>query len=177
MREIKFRGYRNYEGNSLYPPDKRWIYGYYYFEDGKHWIKDINDMRVAYVVEDGSVGEFTGCKDSTKWEQLTREERFSWFYSGKTEEEWNGKEIYDGDIVQSTSNFVKLETNEPTGKICRETYQIIYVEESAYFTTQTIKGQHSKGYVGPFTMSQESISKYYEVIGNIWENPELLKEE
>ena len=45
MREIKFRGFRNYEGNALYPPDKRWIYGYYSFRDGQHWIQDIDDTN------------------------------------------------------------------------------------------------------------------------------------
>jgi len=63
MREIKFRGYRNFEGNGLYPPDKRWIYGYYYLQEGKHWIKDAEDWKMSYCVEEGSMGQYTGLKD------------------------------------------------------------------------------------------------------------------
>ena len=62
MREIKCRGFRNFKGNALYPPDKRWIYGYYYFNAGEHWIKNKADMAQTFVVEEDSVGEFTGLK-------------------------------------------------------------------------------------------------------------------
>ena len=75
MRPIKFRGFRNFKGNALYPPDKRWIYGYYYFNAGEHWIKNKADMTQTFIVEEGSVGEYTGRKDK------------------------KGKEIWEGDII------------------------------------------------------------------------------
>ena len=119
MREIKFRGYRNFEGNALYPPDKRWIYGYYYSQEGKHWIRDIDDWKMSYCVEDGSVGEYTGLKDKS------------------------GKEIYEGDIVREILDGVV--TYEPPTSVA-----------------VTLKGSH-------FQANEDC-----EVIGNIYENPELL---
>ena len=87
----------------------------------------------------------------------------------------NGVEIYEGNIVESTSNFIDLETEEPTGEICIAIYEIIYLDGNAQFTTKSIKSQYPNGYINRLGIRQEQMSKYYEVIGNIYENPELLK--
>ena len=61
----------------------------------------------------------------------------------------NGKEIYEGDIVVSDFRF----KNE-------DMYQIVWVEESAEF----------------FIQNKDICGEYVEIIGNIYENPELLNE-
>ena len=73
-RVIKFRGLYVFEGNCLYPAERKWIYGYLYIEDGKHYIKDISNMRMTYLVDSKTVGQYAEFKAK-------------------------GIEVYDGDIV------------------------------------------------------------------------------
>lgn len=82
----------------------------------------------------------------------------------------NGKEIYKGDIVKSVSKLVKLFSNEDTGKTVTEYYQIIYINEQARFATLKIGEEKFE----PFSLTQGRMTDYYEIIGNIYENPELL---
>jgi uncharacterized phage protein (TIGR01671 family) len=72
-------------------------------------------------------------------------------------EDKNGKEIYEGDIVRYDE---KAEGYTP--KYTGKGYEVIWEEKKARFTLrcQEIWGMIYKG---------------YEVIGNIYENPELLK--
>jgi len=112
MREIKYRGYRDFEGNVLYPPDRRWVYGYYYFQDGVDWIKDIEDWRMSYVVCKGSVGEYIGLKDES------------------------GREVYDGDVVSaiywSGREFDDWVKEEVVARVCwrQELLSFIFIEDT-----------------------------------------------
>jgi len=63
------------------------------------WKKIIMQPVVEVIQE--TVGQSTGLKDATKWEDLTEEERVAWTRNGNLPSEWNGKEIYEGDIAQS----------------------------------------------------------------------------
>lgn len=45
--------------------------------------------------------QYTGLKDNTKWEALTEKEQKEWIDAGNKKEDWNGKEIYEGDIEWS----------------------------------------------------------------------------
>ena len=88
-------------------------------------------------------------------------------YTGLSDK--NGVEIYDGDIIQSVSEMVRLDTNEKTGKIKTENYEVRWEPEKARWGRwkdnkfELLSGL-DKGY----------LLKWYSVIGNIYENPELV---
>ena len=143
MRPIEFRGKRKDNGE--------WVYGYYEQFRGIDYIRDSEGF--IHEVTRESVGQFTGLYDSTKWEELTEKEQKAWLATGKTKEEWKGKEIYEGDIV----NFQGTERDKATAKV--EFYEGRYI----FRLTETIY----KDIMG---------WKNTTVIGNIHDNPELLEE-
>ena len=103
------------------------------------------------------------------WKWLGKKDVLLMQYTGLKDK--NGKEIYEGDIVKSVSELVKLRNGKKTGKYRTEIYYIVYIEKEARFAIQ--KRGEEKHEV--FHLSQEILTEYYEVIGNIYENPELLK--
>jgi uncharacterized phage protein (TIGR01671 family) len=138
MREIKFRGKTKYFGID-------WVYGYYFFDEGKHWImvtegtKDVGTG--SYEVYPETVGQYTGLKDK------------------------NGKEVYEGDILRCA-------IEDPcTGRISRYFNCAV-----AYCKTMNAIGYYGKNETGAINKIPPQ-QDYLEVIGNIYDNPEKLKEE
>jgi uncharacterized phage protein (TIGR01671 family) len=142
MREIKFRG----KGIN----SSKWYTGALYVFKDHAWVLEVTPSKNgstgyaycgkspieifgAHNVEIETIGQFTGLK-------------------GK-----NGKEIYEGDIVEYDDFYVgdKL---FPKGK------DVVYFEDGCYFG-------------GDGELDEVSIDiRKIKVIGNIHENPELLKD-
>jgi len=83
----------------------------------------------------------------------------------------NGVDIYEGDIVKSVGGVIRPFSSNPTketGRISTKYHEIEYRNDSAAFC---IAGSALS------SIFQSIATKYYEVAGNIYENPELLEQE
>lgn len=143
MREIKFRGYNEFE--------KKWVYGYglhqSIFIDGSSNAYVTAGIREVFIVDKESAGQYTGCKDA------------------------NDKEIYEGDIVE----IVDGPTLHPDNCYIGTKFKVFYNQESCSFMMQDIYDEDNTQY---FDLDLGGIPpKYLEVIGNIYENKELLEVE
>lgn len=178
---FKFRGKRL--------DNNEWYYGSYLYlhnaskfdwtgketktNEDVHFIIDENDIN--YAVNPETVGQCTGLKDNTKWNDLSLKEK-EYFYNQVNSEDgetikyqniedvkhlWNGKLIYEEDIVKFTTehrsrDYCSTYTIEHIGKVTIDKYNhsCVESEDSIYHVDRAITG---------------------EVIGNIYENPELLR--
>ena len=139
MREIKFRAWDKKE--------KKWVHidTIFFSSEGnieQYSVTEIQDTPASYCVhkEHLELIQYTGLKDK------------------------NGKEIYEGDIVEykTTDGF---DEND----LYKEKRTIIYIDGAfspIYLSTRCLHTDEDK----------LLICKNIEVIGNIYENPELLKE-
>ena len=135
MREIKFRGYNEF--------DKRWVYGYglhqSIFIDGSSNAYVTAGIREVFIVDKESAGQYTGLKDK------------------------NGVEIYEGDIIETHEHRIQTIIWEDNGFKRKYTFERTYQGES-YFETRIIDmGDSSNRNWG------------YKVIGNVYENKNLLE--
>jgi uncharacterized phage protein (TIGR01671 family) len=139
VREIKFRGLESMTGD--------WVYGNLVQTGvGMRYIIPrnlIGDVIPQWLVDRDTVGQYTGLKDK------------------------NGKEIYEGDIVEFTwFDYVGSDTQfKGLVKYRSGLYEIWKNDKTEFF-----------GSDGAFILNHVWLQdEEFEVIGNIYENPELLK--
>jgi hypothetical protein len=137
-RTIKFSG-KSVNGD--------WCYGLLSESQGKSmqppkgfYISNKCGMPWAYQIRPETVGQFTGLKDK------------------------NGKEIYEGDIIERRLL--------PTKRICTRSI-VKYADRHAAFAINDINGSIIEDHLDSILQMEYEI----EVIGNIHDNPELLKQE
>ncbi|HNA25184.1 MAG TPA: YopX family protein [Nitrospira sp.] len=85
----------------------------------------------------------------------------------------NGKEIYEGDIVKQTWQTVVgvLAPNEDEVYETEECITEVVFENGAFCLKNSY---HNYGAIPVFEAVDKYTESFVEVIGNIWENPELL---
>lgn len=146
MREIIFRG-KSTDIN-------KWVYGFYAGEDCKYpWSPTIKQANIIqqgsglwYEVDPKTVGQYTGLTDK------------------------NGVKIFEGDILSCDDYPYTSDGNQ------NYYAKVVWLDENAAFGLYTFKNPTSKvrgvsegcDYVDDFE------SDVWEVIGNIYDNPELL---
>ena len=106
-----------------------------------------------YQFEDIILIQSTGLHDNTKFEDLSEEEQEEWLESGKDANEWQGREIFEGDILTSQDGT--------DGLISR-----FIVKRDEFYTGFTPMNREGCGFNR--TMC--------EVIGNVLQHPELLED-
>lgn len=111
--------------------------------------------------DDFELMQFTGLFDATQWGDLSEKEQLGFVTDGKgyTSDDWRGKEIYEGDIVK-VNKEVAESISEP------KIVSIIWDEKDGAFFTSNHR------YL--WLVATKAYNNC-EVIGNIWENPKLLK--
>lgn len=152
-REIKFRAKIVMDIEPFAMKKGHWVEGYYYedLQDGEwcSWIQECNDI-IHYKVDKDTLGQFTGLVDK------------------------NGKEIYEGDILRGDEYPYNCDG------VDNYFVEIVWADNVCGFYRITHKKPNSTvcgiSHGNWSELDKEDI-KSFEVIGNIHDNPELLKTE
>lgn len=154
-RDILFRGKRISDGE--------WVYGHY-LEDKRFnshiifgFINDkmnYNELEIMqYEVDPKTVGQYTGMKDR------------------------NGTRIFEDDIIEVKSELCSNFGRKPTGTFDIHTIKVIWYKTGwgyeQIYNKRWNKHWNLKGDKSDIILE---CLKYYEVIDNIYDNPELLKQ-
>mgnify|MGYP002769824238 CR=1 FL=1 len=114
--------------------NEEWVYGFLTKMWGKYHIIDENNENVAYEIIPGTVGQYTGLTDK------------------------NGKKIFEGDIVKTTS------------VIGKNIYEVCFSEaRRGWFPFACGDGCGC-------CEDEVECPEYVEIIGNIYDNKEILED-
>ena len=123
-------------------------------------ICSCNDGPITRNFQDVVLMQSTGLHDDTKFEDLSEEEQEEWLESGKSADEWQGREIFEGDIVNKNTTFRNPMTGSGTLTL-NKNFEVIFV--NGMFTTEGS------------SMGIGKDLKYLTVVGDVYRNPELLE--
>lgn len=149
MRDIKFRGKKKYDG--------KWIYGYL-FNNG--YDGEEERFFIGYIIIDGYTGTADDDWDITGIDFAEIIPETVCQYTGLKDKD--GQEIWENDIVYRTSLDCDNNTKQEVGIICYHEYN----------TSFEIKQFNPIRYYFTGVFNNGNI----EVIGNIFDNPELLED-
>lgn len=147
MREIKFRGKRQDNGE--------WVYGD--LLQGLDYIKireqNVNKVAQSFVVIPETVGQYTGLKDK------------------------NGKEIYEGHIVEEDGMLSVCKFLNSIGSYAFIPIEMYKEDEEKLNLCSTFREVYElfEEHGTDCFFENDVPWKYVTVIGNIYENPELLE--
>lgn len=151
MRTIKFRGKIVIDVEPLAIKKGDWVEGHYYEDlyqgEWCSWIQECNDIT-HYKVDKNTLGQFTGLTDK------------------------NGKEIYEGDFLRGDEYPFNCDG------VDNYFAEVVWADNVCGFYRITLKKANStvRGIShGNWSELDEDDIKSFEVIGNIHDNPELLK--
>lgn len=127
---------------------------------------------LAFEVDPSTICQYTGLHDKTKWEELSEKEQqqflSEWNYEKdrkNQKEDWKGNKIWENDIVKfDVYKYEKLVSSTISEiKWCKELCSLSVV----------VNDLGTRGTLGHFN----DFNKTVEVIGNIFDNPELMEGE
>lgn len=148
-REIKFRIWSDIFGEMFYPESL----------GVGEWTDNKGVMEGWYLRLNGELrGQFLTCGD------VNCDEEFELMqFAGLKDKE--GGEIYEGDIVEYTEKTCEL------GDAQKYVGVVVYESESACFGLAPAPDKDCWNYFSDYVISD------FKIIGNIFENPELLKQD
>ena len=147
MREILFRGFHpDKNGEEKVFVNGEWINGFWVYGDLIH--RRIWKSDILIIREDDS-----GFDNYTDYEVIPETVGQ---YTGLTDK--NGKKIFEGNVIDTLDRLIK----------------VVWLKGNAQFDLNFVKFAHDKKIVNFKGINMRDLISH-EVIGNIFENPELLK--